>query len=250
MREAGSEPNTYLCTQGLFSPTKLQRDFTSQRFLAEQAGNHGFHRSEITACAPLDHLPGHSKLLGRSTPRPCLYRAQTSPRRAPRPPRRAPGLRGARRAQVGGNGCRGKHGRVCSGALRRGAASGPAGHRQPTKTSGRPKSGVRRLMSNFKESAGTLLPRPSGALGDRVPAAGSGGRWAGRVRELSGGPAPGARPGPAHRPAPPLARGQAPPPAPPSSPHSRAVGRAGAAAAGAAASSGHFAEERPGGGAA
>lgn len=80
----------------LFLPTELQRDFTSQRFLAEQVGNHWFHRLEITGCAPLDDLPSHSKLLGRSRlKRPYRYRAQTSLCRTPRPPRRAPGLLGA-----------------------------------------------------------------------------------------------------------------------------------------------------------
>lgn len=115
------EPNTLSVDPvPLFLPTRRERDFPSERFLAEQVGNHRFCRSEITGCAPLDALPTHSKLLGRSRPRrPYVHSAGTSPHQAPLPPRKAAGLRGLRgfravrkahpqRTVVGVNGCQGK----------------------------------------------------------------------------------------------------------------------------------------------
>lgn len=95
----------------LFLSTKRQRDFTSERFLAEQVGNHWFHRLEITGCAPLDSLPSHLKLLDRSWPRhPCLHSADVpapgpTPNaqgcRAPGPPRFPRGAAGAPPANSG-----------------------------------------------------------------------------------------------------------------------------------------------------
>lgn len=113
-RRLDLEPNTLSADPvPLFLPTRRERDFPSERFLAEQVGNHRFCRSEITGCAPLDALPTHSKLLGRSRPRrPYLHQA-------PLPPRNAAGLRGLRgfravrkahpqRTVVGVHGCQGK----------------------------------------------------------------------------------------------------------------------------------------------
>lgn len=183
MREAGSEPNTLsVGTAPFLLPTKRQRDFTSESFLAEQVGNHWFQRLEITGCASLGSFPSHAELLGRSWPRrPYPYRAQTSAYQAPLPPRKAAGSSGlggsrrwggsipselwsARRA-AGEKDCPSVHG----GARRRGATSGPG--RAPVITGpatfkGEGSSQEQRvwlLISNKKNRRGEPRVRPGRA---------------------------------------------------------------------------------------
>lgn len=52
VRGAGLGPNPHLWPPRLFLPSKLQRDCTSRRFLAGQAGNHWLHRLAIPGCEP------------------------------------------------------------------------------------------------------------------------------------------------------------------------------------------------------
>lgn len=80
----GLEPNTLSVDPApLFLPTKRQRDLPSKRILAEQVGNHWFHRLEITGCASPGFPPQPLAAACRFWPqRPYLYSAQTSPYQA------------------------------------------------------------------------------------------------------------------------------------------------------------------------